>query len=179
MSCAPILYDTPDKKYFDGQVKIAMRNCGRIDPENIEEYEARDGYASLKKLVDQNIPSEAIIKEVMESGLRGRGGGGFSTGLKWRFAFNNKSAVKYIICNADEGDPGAFMDRSILEGDPHSIIEGMIIAALAIEATGGVIYCRAEYPLALKRLETALRQAREKGYLGNDILAKKGVQLRY
>jgi NADH-quinone oxidoreductase subunit F len=168
------LYDTPGKKYFDGQVKIAMRNCGRIDPENIEEYEARDGYASLKKLVDQDISSEAIIKEVIDSGLRGRGGGGFSTGLKWRFAFNNKSAVKYIICNADEGDPGAFMDRSILEGDPHSIIEGMIIAALAIDATGGVIYCRAEYPLALKRLETALRQAREKGYLGNDILGKKG-----
>jgi NADH-quinone oxidoreductase subunit F len=168
------LYDTPDKKYFDGQVRIAMRNCGKIDPENIEEYEARNGYTALKKIVAGNISSEAIIQEVIDSGLRGRGGGGFSCGLKWRFANRNKSAEKYIICNADEGDPGAFMDRSILEGDPHSIIEGMIIAACAVEATGGVIYCRAEYPLALKRLGIALIQAREKGYLGNDILGKEG-----
>ncbi|MFP4366458.1 MAG: NADH-ubiquinone oxidoreductase-F iron-sulfur binding region domain-containing protein [Bacteroidales bacterium] len=167
------LYDTPDKKYFEGQVKIALRNCGMIDPEIIGEYETRDGYSALRKIVNENLSPQAIIKEVMDSGLRGRGGGGFSTGMKWKFTYNNESPEKFVICNADEGDPGAFMDRSILEGDPHSVIEGMIIAALAVEAGTGVIYCRAEYPLALKRLDIAIKQAREKGYLGNDILGMK------
>ena len=168
------LYDTPDKKYFDGQVKIALRNCGMIDPEKIEEYESRGGYSALRRIAAENIPSSAIIHEVMESGLRGRGGGGFLTGLKWKFTFNNKSEQKYVICNADEGDPGAFMDRSLLEGDPHSVLEGMIIAARAVEATAGVIYCRAEYPLALKRLGIAINQARERGYLGAEILGMEG-----
>lgn len=168
------LYDTPDRKYLDGQVKIALRNCGMIDPESIDEYESREGYGSLRKIISGNISSREIIDEVRKSGLRGRGGGGFQTGLKWKFTYNNKSPEKYIICNADEGDPGAFMDRSLLEGDPHSVLEGMIIAALATEATSGVIYCRAEYPLALKRLDIAIRQAREKGYLGENILGKEG-----
>ncbi len=167
------LYDTPDKKFFDGQVKIALRNCGMIDPENIDEYEDRGGYEAIKKIISGGMKPQEIIKVVMESGLRGRGGGGFLTGLKWKFTYNSKSAEKYVICNADEGDPGAFMDRSLLEGDPHSVVEGMIIAALAVEATAGVIYCRAEYPLALKRLDIAIRQAREKGYLGKDAGGKK------
>ncbi|MGF1584190.1 MAG: NADH-ubiquinone oxidoreductase-F iron-sulfur binding region domain-containing protein [Bacteroidales bacterium] len=164
------LYDTPGKAFLKGQVKIALRNCGMMDPEIIDEYEARGGYAAVKKLVAEATPPTDIISEILESGLRGRGGGGFLTGLKWRFTYNSKSAEKFIICNADEGDPGAFMDRSILEGDPHSIIEGMIIAALAVEATAGIIYCRAEYPLALKRLDIAIGQARERGYLGKGIL---------
>ncbi len=168
------LYDTPDRRYLEGQVKIALRNCGMIDPGNIGEYESRNGYKALKKIVSENIHPEKIIREVLDSGLRGRGGGGFPTGLKWKFTYNNKSPEKYVICNADEGDPGAFMDRSLLEGDPHSVLEGMIIAACAVGATAGIIYCRAEYPLALKRLDTALAQAREKGYLGRDILDKKG-----
>ena len=164
------LYDTPGKAFLKGQVKIALRNCGMMDPEIIGEYEARGGYAVVKKLVAEATPPTDIISEILESGLRGRGGGGFLTGLKWRFTYNSKSTEKFIICNADEGDPGAFMDRSILEGDPHSIIEGMIIAALAVEATAGIIYCRAEYPLALKRLDIAIGQARERGYLGKGIL---------
>jgi NADH-quinone oxidoreductase subunit F len=168
------LYDTPGKSYLDGQVRIALRNCGMMDPGVIEDYESRNGYSALKKLVNENIPASRIIQEVLESGLRGRGGGGFYTGLKWKFTLNNKSGVKYVICNADEGDPGAFMDRSLLEGDPHSVIEGMIIAALAVEATGGIIYCRAEYPLALKRLYSAIEQAKEKGYLGRNILGREG-----
>ena len=169
------LYDTPDKKFFEGQVKIALRNCGMIDPENIKEYESRDGYAALKKIVSESISSQNIIQVVMNSGLRGRGGGGFLTGMKWKFTYNNKSSEKYVVCNADEGDPGAFMDRSLLEGDPHSVIEGMIVAAIAVRASEGVIYCRAEYPLALKRLDIAIRQARENGYLGTDILGQKGL----
>lgn len=167
------LYDTPDKKYFDGQVKIALRNCGMIDPEKIDEYEARGGYEAIKRIISGGMKPQEIIKVVLESGLRGRGGGGFLTGLKWKYTYNSKSDEKYVICNADEGDPGAFMDRSLLEGDPHSVVEGMIIAALAVEATAGVIYCRAEYPLALKRLDIAIRQAREKGYLGKDAGGKK------
>jgi len=164
------LFDTPEKDYIESQVKIVLRNCGYIDPENIEEYEARQGYRAIKKIAGQRISRLDVIQNVLASGLRGRGGGGFPTGLKWKFANNNKSAEKYIICNADEGDPGAFMDRSVLEGDPHSVIEGMIIAAYAIEANGGVIYCRAEYPLAIKRLTIAIEQARAKGYLGSAIL---------
>ncbi|HRY97936.1 MAG TPA: NADH-quinone oxidoreductase subunit NuoF [Bacteroidales bacterium] len=168
------LFDTPDQEFLGSQVKIALRNCGYIDPESIEEYESRQGYASIRKIAEDGISREQVIRTVLDSGLRGRGGGGFPTGLKWRFAFNAVSPEKYIICNADEGDPGAFMDRSLLEGDPHSVLEGMIIGAYAIGATGGVIYCRAEYPLAIKRLRIALNQARAKGYLGQDILGLPG-----
>ncbi len=168
------LFDTPEKEYVTSQNKIALRNCGYIDPESIEEYEARSGYRAIKKIAGSGLSRLDVIQSVLESGIRGRGGGGFPTGLKWKFANNNKSSEKYIICNADEGDPGAFMDRSVLEGDPHSVLEGMIIGAYAIEATSGVIYCRAEYPLAIKRLDIAIKQAREKGYLGNDILGIQG-----
>jgi NADH-quinone oxidoreductase subunit F len=168
------LFETEDKTFTESQVKIVLRNCGYIDPEHIEEYEARQGYQALRKIAGENIARTEVIQTVLSSGIRGRGGGGFPTGLKWKFANENKSPEKYIICNADEGDPGAFMDRSVLEGDPHSVIEGMIIAAYAIEATGGVIYCRAEYPLAIKRLNIALDQAREKGYLGQNILGITG-----
>jgi NADH-quinone oxidoreductase subunit F len=168
------LFKASENDFVESQVKITLRNCGYIDPENIKEYEERDGYRALKKISGLNLSRLDLIQTVLDSGLRGRGGGGFPTGLKWKFANNNKSEEKYIICNADEGDPGAFMDRSVLEGDPHSVIEGMIIAAYAIEASGGVIYCRAEYPLAIKRLNIALEQAREKGYLGKDIMGIKG-----
>jgi NADH-quinone oxidoreductase subunit F len=166
--------ESKDDTFFEGQVKIALRHCGLIDPENIEEYEASEGYEALKKIATENISRMDVIQSVLDSGIRGRGGGGFPTGMKWKFASNYKSEEKYIICNADEGDPGAFMDRSLLEGDPHAVIEGMIIGAYAIEATGGVIYCRAEYPLAIKRLNIALEQARMKGYLGRDIMGIKG-----
>jgi NADH-quinone oxidoreductase subunit F len=168
------LFDTLDNDFANQQVKITLRNCGYIDPENIEDYEARQGYRAIKKIAGAKISRLDVIQSVLGSGLRGRGGGGFPTGLKWKFANNNKAAEKYIICNADEGDPGAFMDRSVLEGDPHSVIEGMIIGAYAIEATDGVIYCRAEYPLAIKRLNIALVQARQKGYLGKNILGIDG-----
>lgn len=167
-------FDAPENSYFDGQVKIALRNCGYIDPENILEYEARGGYQALHKIANEAIEPETVIQTVIDSGIRGRGGGGFPTGLKWRFARASQSPTKYIICNADEGDPGAFMDRSLLEGDPHAIIEGMIIGAYAIGATEGVIYCRAEYPLAIKRLNIALDQARKHGYLGKDIMGLTG-----
>jgi len=168
------LFETAENSFFQEQVKIALRNCGYIDPESIEEYEARGGYKAIEKISHQNISGEEIIQTILDSGLRGRGGGGFSTGLKWRFARNNKAELKYIICNADEGDPGAFMDRSVLEGDPHSVLEGMIIAAYAIEASEGWIYCRAEYPLAIKRLNIAMEQARKKSYLGKNIFGIKG-----
>jgi NADH-quinone oxidoreductase subunit F len=171
------MFKGSEEEYFEGQVKIALRNCGYMDPESIDEAESRGAYDALRKISKESLTPDDIIKEVLDSGIRGRGGGGFPTGLKWRFANNNKSDEKYIICNADEGDPGAFMDRSVLEGDPHSVIEGMIIGAYAIEATGGVIYCRAEYPLAIKRLNIALQQAREKGYLGKDIMGIKGFNL--
>ncbi len=168
------LFETEDTTFTEDQVKIALRNCGYIDPENIEDYEAREGYRSIKKIAGQRMSRMDVIQTILDSGLRGRGGGGFPTGLKWKFANDNKADEKYIICNADEGDPGAFMDRSLLEGDPHSVIEGMIIGAFAIEATGGIIYCRAEYPLAIKRLEIALEQVRNKGYLGKNILGING-----
>jgi len=168
------LFETKDQAYLDGQVKIVLRNCGNIDPESIEEYEAKLGYKAIKKIAKEKISSTDVIQTVLDSGIRGRGGGGFPTGLKWRFANNNKAKVKYIICNADEGDPGAFMDRSVLEGDPHSVLEGMIIAAYAIEACDGWIYCRAEYPLAIKRLNIAIEKAREKGYLGKNVFGIKG-----
>jgi len=163
------LFDTgEDQEFLDGQVKIALRHCGHIDPESIEEYIDNEGYAALKKIATEKTPREEIINEVLDSGIRGRGGGGFPTGKKWRFAYNNPSDEKYIICNADEGDPGAFMDRSLLEGDPHAVLEGMIIAAYAVGATQGIIYCRAEYPLAVKRLNLAIRQARTDGFLGKN-----------
>lgn len=168
------LIPSVDDTFTKDQIKIALRNCGYIDPESIQEYKERDGYKSIGKIAAEKLTSEDVIKTVLESGIRGRGGGGFPTGLKWKFAFNYKSPEKYIICNADEGDPGAFMDRSVLEGDPHSVLEGMIIGAYAIGATDGVIYCRAEYPLAIKRLNIAIAQAREAGYLGKNICGIEG-----
>ncbi|MFP4287841.1 MAG: NADH-ubiquinone oxidoreductase-F iron-sulfur binding region domain-containing protein [Bacteroidales bacterium] len=167
-------YRSEDAHFFDGQVKIALRNCGHMDPESIDEYESRLGYTALQKISQESIQPDQLIKTVLDSGIRGRGGGGFPTGMKWKFARNNVSEQKYVICNADEGDPGAFMDRSILEGDPHSVIEGMIICGYAIGASNGYIYCRAEYPLAIKRLNIALKQAREKGYLGKNIFNING-----
>lgn len=168
------MFETADQNFFKDQVKIALRNCGMIDPESIEEYEAMKGYLAIKGISSNKTTRLEVIQTMLDSGLRGRGGGGFPTGMKWKFANANKSDEKYIICNADEGDPGAFMDRSLLEGDPHSVVEGMIIGAYAIEATGGVIYCRAEYPLAIKRLNIALDQARSKGYLGKNIFGIEG-----
>ena len=169
------LFDTDDNDFMENQIKITLRNCGYIDPENIEEYEARQGYRAIKQIAGQRMSRKDVIQTIISSGLRGRGGGGFPTGLKWKFASNNEASEKYIICNADEGDPGAFMDRSVLEGDPHSVLEGMIIGAYAIGATEGVIYCRAEYPLAIKRLTIALDQARQKGYLGKNIVGLQGL----
>lgn len=168
------LFETPDHLFFDNQVKIALRHCGYIDPESLEEYESQQGYEAVKKIADEGISQDEVIEIVLQSGLRGRGGGGFPTGMKWRFARKSESDEKYIICNADEGDPGAFMDRSLLEGDPHAVLEGMIIGAYAIGANHGVIYCRAEYPLAIKRLNIAIEQARDQGYLGDNILGIEG-----
>ena len=155
--------------FYSKQMRISLRNCGLINPESIEEYIATDGYRALARVLSGMTP-EAIIEEVKASGLRGRGGAGFLTGLKWEFCRRSPESPKYVICNADEGDPGAFMDRSILEGDPHSVIEGMIIAGYAIGASTGYIYCRAEYPLAIDHLKTALAQARARGLLGENIL---------
>src|SRR5664280_993247 len=168
------MFDTPYKNYFEGQIKITLRNCGNIDPEHITEYEAKKGYQAIKKIIFEKTPPEDVIKCVLDSGIRGRGGAGFSTGMKWNFARNSRSDEKYVVCNADEGDPGAFMDRSVLEGDPHSVLEGMIICAYAIGANHGYIYCRAEYPLAIKRLNLAINQAREKKYLGNNLFGIEG-----
>ncbi|HTZ39303.1 MAG TPA: FAD-dependent oxidoreductase [Syntrophales bacterium] len=155
--------------FFALQDLRVLRNRGLIDPENIEEYIARDGYAGMAKALTEMTP-EQIVQEVLKSGLRGRGGAGFPTGLKWQFASRSPGDVKYVLCNADEGDPGAFMDRSVLEADPHAVLEGMVIAAKAIGSSHGYIYCRAEYPLAIHRLNVALGQAREMGLLGKDIL---------
>jgi NADH-quinone oxidoreductase subunit F len=167
-------YPSADQSFFDGQVKIALRNCGHMDPENIEEYEGRKGYAAIRKIANNYIKPDQVIQMVFDSGLRGRGGGGFLTGMKWKFARNFDAPQKYVICNADEGDPGAFMDRSILEGDPHGVLEGMIICGYAIGASEGYIYCRAEYPLAIKRLNIAIEQARKKGYLGKNLFDIEG-----
>lgn len=155
--------------FYRKQVRIALKNCGMIDPESIHEYIAVDGYRALAKTLTAMTP-EDIISEMKDSGLRGRGGAGFQTGVKWEFCRRAKGSPKYVICNADEGDPGAFMDRSVLEGDPHSVIEGMTIAAYAIGAQEGYIYCRAEYPLAIARLKKAIAQAHEHGLLGGNIL---------
>lgn len=157
-----------DKEGFEAQVHIATANCGVIDPEEIDEYTARGGYEALKKTVG-STPA-FVIEELKKSNLRGRGGAGFPTWFKWNSAMNTPSDIKYVVCNADEGDPGAFMDRAILEGDPHGLLEGMIICGYTIGAQEGVIYVRAEYPLAIKRLEIAIDQARKNGYLGKDIL---------
>ena len=155
--------------FYKKQHRVALRNCGVINPENIEEYIAMDGYFALNKVLTEMTPDE-VIQTILDSGLRGRGGGGFPTGLKWKFASNNRGEVKkYVACNADEGDPGAFMDRSILEGDPHALIEAMAIAAYAIGADEGYVYVRAEYPIAVHRLQTAIDQAREVGLLGKNI----------
>ena len=157
-----------ETNFYKKQLRIALRNCGVIDPENIEEYIAVDGYQALHKVLTSMTPDE-VIQEVLDSGLRGRGGGGFPTGRKWMFARASKGDIKYVACNADEGDPGAFMDRSILEGDPQCIIEAMTIAGYAIGAQKGFVYVRAEYPIAVQRLTVALEQARKYGFLGENI----------
>ena len=157
-----------DTRFYKSQHRVALRNCGAIDPENIEEYIAKDGYAALAKAITEMTP-QGVIDTMKESGLRGRGGGGFPTGNKWQFAANSVSDKKYVVCNGDEGDPGAFMDRSILEGDPHAVIEAMAIAGYAIGADEGYVYVRAEYPIAVRRLQKAIDQAREYGLLGKDI----------
>ena len=158
-----------ETNFYKKQLRIALRNCGVIDPEDIKEYIAVDGYQALYKALTTMTPDE-VIKEVLDSGLRGRGGGGFPTGRKWMFARGSQGDIKYVACNADEGDPGAFMDRSILEGDPQCIIEAMTIAGYAIGAQRGFVYVRAEYPIAVQRLKIALEQAREYGFLGENIL---------
>ncbi len=154
--------------FFRKQVRIALRNCGRINPDNIDEYIARDGYKALGKTLTEHSP-EDIVNIIKKSGLRGRGGGGFPTGLKWELTRKSPGDMKYVICNADEGDPGAFMDRSILEGDPHSVLEAMAIAGYAIGARQGFVYVRAEYAIAVDRLTTAINQARDKGLLGKNL----------
>ena len=163
------------------QIRIALRNCGFINPEDIDEYIARDGYAALGKCLTEMSPAQ-VVEQIKLSGLRGRGGGGFPTGLKWEIASRNKADQKYVVCNADEGDPGAFMDRSVLEGDPHSVLEAMAICGYAIGATKGLIYIRAEYPLAIQRLKTAIKQARDYGLLGEQILGTSfmfDIEMRY
>lgn len=186
-----LLYLNPESKehisdskhmgFYKKQLRIALRNCGFIDPENIDEYISRDGYEALAKCLTEMTP-EQVIELMKKSGLRGRGGGGFPTGLKWEITSKSVSDVKYVVCNADEGDPGAFMDRSILEGDPHSVIEAMAICGYCIGASNGLVYIRAEYPLAIDRLKIAIEQAREYGLLGNGILGTNfnfDIELRY
>lgn len=173
--------DSKVMDFYKKQIRIALRNCGFINPENIEEYIGREGYQALGKCLTEHTPVETI-KEIKESGLRGRGGGGFPTGLKWEITRNVEADQKYVVCNADEGDPGAFMDRSILEGDPHSVIEAMAICGYCIGADSGLVYIRAEYPLAIERLKTAIKQAEEYGLLGKDILGTGfnfKIELRY
>lgn len=186
-----LLYTDPVKKehvadskhmgFYRKQIRIALRNCGFINPENIDEYIAADGYMALGKVLNEMTPQQ-VCQEILESGLRGRGGGGFPTGLKWQIASKVEADQKYVVCNADEGDPGAFMDRSILEGDPHSVLEAMAINAYAIGANKGLIYIRAEYPLAIERLKIAIQQAREYGLLGKGIFGNNfdfDVEIRY
>ncbi|PKN79293.1 MAG: NADH-quinone oxidoreductase subunit F [Candidatus Cloacimonetes bacterium HGW-Cloacimonetes-1] len=160
--------DAIHNELLANQKRIVLRNCGVINPESLPDYEATGGYTALRIALE--MEREDIITTIKDSGLRGRGGAGFSTGMKWGFAFNAVGDKKYVVCNADEGDPGAFMDRSVLEGDPHSILEGMAIGAFAMGADEGYIYCRAEYPLAIKHLKIAIADAEQKGYLGNNIL---------
>ena len=174
----------PDSKhmgFYRKQIRIALRNCGFINPENIDEYIAREGYSAIGKCLSELTPAD-VIDIIKKSGLRGRGGAGFPTGLKWEIASKNKADQKYVVCNADEGDPGAFMDRSVLEGDPHSVLEAMAICGYAIGASKGLIYIRAEYPLAIQRLKIAIAQAREYGLLGNNIFGSNfsfDIELRY
>ncbi|MCR5804179.1 MAG: NADH-quinone oxidoreductase subunit NuoF [Clostridia bacterium] len=168
------LKETPNSDptaFYSKQMRIALRNCGKINPDHIEEYIEHDGYKALGTILSEKRDPDAIIQELIDSGLRGRGGGGFPTGLKWKFASGNRGQgiTKYVCCNADEGDPGAFMDRSILEGDPHSVIEAMAIAGYCIDAHQGYVYVRAEYPIAVERLGHAIEEAREKGWLGKNI----------
>lgn len=173
--------DSKHMGFYKKQIRIALRNCGFINPENIDEYIARDGYSALGKVLVEMTPEDAI-KCIKDSGLRGRGGGGFPTGLKWEFTRKAQSSQKYVVCNADEGDPGAFMDRSILEGDPHTVLEAMAICGYCIGADAGLIYIRAEYPLAIQRLKTAIEQARQYGVLGQDIFGTGfnfDVEIRY
>ena len=166
-----IFEDEETKSFIGPQVKIALKNCGKIDPENIDEYIATGGYEGIKKAL--TMSGDDVINLLKESGLKGRGGAGFLTGQKWAFLKGAKGDKKYLVCNADEGDPGAFMDRAILEGDPHSVIEGMLIGAYATGADEGYIYCRAEYPLALKRLKIAIAEAEKRNLLGDNILGTK------
>jgi NADH:ubiquinone oxidoreductase subunit F (NADH-binding)/(2Fe-2S) ferredoxin/Pyruvate/2-oxoacid:ferredoxin oxidoreductase delta subunit len=186
-----LLYVDPENKehvadskhmgFYKKQIRIALRNCGFINPENIDEYIARDGYEALAKCITEMKPQE-VIDEIKASGLRGRGGAGFPTGLKWEIASKNHADQKYVVCNADEGDPGAFMDRSVLEGDPHSVIEAMAICGYCMGATKGLVYIRAEYPLAIERLKIAIDQSREYGLLGEGILGTDfafDLELRY
>ncbi|MCU0458513.1 MAG: NADH-quinone oxidoreductase subunit NuoF [Bacteroidales bacterium] len=173
--------DSKHMGFYRKQIRIALRNCGFINPENIDEYIARDGYAALGKCISE-LTSADVIDIMKRSGLRGRGGAGFPAGLKWEIASKNKADQKYVVCNADEGDPGAFMDRSVLEGDPHSVLEAMAICGYAIGASKGLIYIRAEYPLAIQRLKIAIGQAREYGLLGNNIFGSDfsfDIDLRY
>ena len=186
-----LLYTNPENKehvsdskhmdFYKKQIRIALRNCGFLDPENIDESLARDAYQALGKAITEMTPQE-VIDEIKKSGMRGRGGAGFPTGLKWEIAAKNKADQKYVVCNADEGDPGAFMDRSILECDPHTVLEAMAICGYCIGADKGLIYIRAEYPLAIKRLQIAIKQAKEYGLLGKDILGSGfnfDIELRY
>lgn len=186
-----LLYRNPETKdavgdskhmgFFKKQLRIVLRNCGFIDPVNIDEYIAREGYMALGKVISEMTPQQ-VIQEIKDSGQRGRGGAGFPTGLKWEIASKNKSDEKYVVCNADEGDPGAFMDRSVLEGDPHAVLEAMAICGYAIGASKGLIYIRAEYPLAIHRLKIAIAQAREYGLLGKNIFGSDfsfDIELRY
>jgi len=173
--------DSKHMGFYRKQIRIALRNCGFINPENIDEYIARDGYAALGRCIGE-LTSADVIDIIKKSGLRGRGGAGFPTGLKWEIASRNKADQKYVVCNADEGDPGAFMDRSVLEGDPHSVLEAMAICGFAIGASKGLIYIRAEYPLAIQRLKIAIAQAREYGLLGSNIFGSDfsfDIDLRY
>lgn len=175
------VFEGENMEFYKKQVRIALKNCGTIDPESIEQYIAAEGYAALKKVLTVMTP-ESVVKVTKDSGLRGRGGGGYSTGLKWEFASKNISDQKYVVCNADEGDPGAFMDRSILEGDPHSVIEGMAIAGYAIGATKGLVYIRAEYPLAIERLRKAIDTARKHKMLGKEVFGTNfefDIEIKY
>ena len=176
-----LIFDSKHINFYKKQLRIALRNCGFINPENIDEYIARDGYIALGKALTEMTPDE-VIKEIIDSGLRGRGGGGFPTGLKWQITRKVQAPQKYVVCNADEGDPGAFMDRSILEGDPHSIVEAMAINGYCTGANKGLVYIRAEYPLAVERLRIAIRQAKEYGLLGENIFGTDfsfDIQIRY
>nr|WP_307774901.1 NADH-quinone oxidoreductase subunit NuoF [uncultured Cetobacterium sp.] len=175
------VFDETNMGFYKKQMRVALKNCGAIDPESLEQYVASNGYAALKKVVTTMSPAQ-VVKLIKESGLRGRGGGGYPSGLKWEHALKNDADQKYVVCNADEGDPGAFMDRSMLEGDPYNIVEGMAIAGYATGATKGLVYIRAEYPLAIKRLKNAIDISRENGFLGENLFDSKfdfDIEIKY